>query len=485
MKSSIKIILTTFLSIGFAIISYAGYLDDWTDDQICGWMDNASPPEYIVDEAIKRNLDCAPESAKKKAQEDTGLQIMIFDADFSESDLDELTSTDIKKSDFNFSKYELANNHKSLQCQFELKEVLYEISTEGQVSEWNIASGYLTIDSGKVNIDVDKGSSWHRKGLSTDPSYLRDEVNLRLTEDGYLVGKMAYFEWVGEGEVPKSPFYVELIKHKKSKPLNYKNPKRESAALWIDVNDWSDGVLYLNDCILYEANYKDGRLDGKKTILYENGQIKSEENYKDVQKEGKSTSWYQNGQIKSEIYHNKLEGKKTTWHQNGEIKSEINYKDDKREGVSTTWYQSGEIKSEINYKNGKKEGKSTVWYQSGQKKSEANYKDNTTDGKRTMWYENGQKKSEGNYKAGNAGFTVISGLKEGKFTTWYENGQKKSEENYIDNKREGKRTTWYENGQIMYKDNFKDGKLDGIKINWYKNGQVESEKNYKDGFLTL
>ena len=88
MKGSIKIILTVFLSIGFAVISYAGYLDDWTDDQICGWMDNASPPEYIVDEAIKRNLDCAPESAKKKAQEDTGLQIMIFDADFSESDLD-------------------------------------------------------------------------------------------------------------------------------------------------------------------------------------------------------------------------------------------------------------------------------------------------------------------------------------------------------------------------------------------------------------
>ncbi len=88
MKRSIKIILTVFLSIGFAVISYAGYLDDWTDDQICGWMDNASPPEYIVDEAIKRNLDCAPESAKKKAQEETSQKIMIFDADFSESDLD-------------------------------------------------------------------------------------------------------------------------------------------------------------------------------------------------------------------------------------------------------------------------------------------------------------------------------------------------------------------------------------------------------------
>ena len=88
MKGSIKIILTVFLSIGFAVISYAGYLDDWTDDQICGWMDNASPPEYIVDEAIKRNLDCIPESAAKKLQEETSPTIMIYDADFSESDLD-------------------------------------------------------------------------------------------------------------------------------------------------------------------------------------------------------------------------------------------------------------------------------------------------------------------------------------------------------------------------------------------------------------
>jgi len=76
---------------------FASILDDWTDDQICGWMDNPSPPEYMVEEAVKRNLDCAPESAKKKAQEDKGLQIMVYDADFSDSDKASLSSNDLKK----------------------------------------------------------------------------------------------------------------------------------------------------------------------------------------------------------------------------------------------------------------------------------------------------------------------------------------------------------------------------------------------------
>ena len=91
-------VTASFLLISLPIFSHAGYLDDWTDDQICGWMDNPSPPEHMVEEAVKRNLDCAPESAKKKAQVDTGLQIMIYDADFSDSDLDKQSQS----SDFGF-----------------------------------------------------------------------------------------------------------------------------------------------------------------------------------------------------------------------------------------------------------------------------------------------------------------------------------------------------------------------------------------------
>ena len=261
----------------FSNTSYAGYLDDWTDDQLCGWMDNPSPPEHIVAEINKRGLSCgvsnnAPASSTtttNTSNTDTSVigelamdfELTSYDVEFSEKVTEELLSETLK-TDFDFSEFKIANNHISLECQFYLEEVMHD-----QTGPWTIAKGSLVIDNGEVKIKG--GSKWKRGGLSTDPKYLRDEVNLRLTEDGYLVGKMAYFEWVGDGEPPKLPIYPRLLKHKNSKPLNYKNPIKESAEFWLEKTlDWSDGVLYLN------CTMKDGKLDGKRTIWYKNGQIK-------------------------------------------------------------------------------------------------------------------------------------------------------------------------------------------------------------------
>ena len=53
-----KLFLLILLSLGLTSISYGGYLDDWTDDQLCGWMDNPSPPDYMVAEVKERGLSC-------------------------------------------------------------------------------------------------------------------------------------------------------------------------------------------------------------------------------------------------------------------------------------------------------------------------------------------------------------------------------------------------------------------------------------------
>ena len=511
MKKLFPLIL---LSLGLTSFSYAGYLDDWTDDQLCGWMDNPSPPEHIVVEINKRGLSCGVSNkasdslttTTNTSNTDTSVigelsmdfELTSYDVEFSEKVTEELLSETLK-TDFDFSEFKIVNNHRNLACQFYLREVMKD-----GTGPWRMAEGSLVIDSGEVKINV-KASKWQRGGLSTDPKYLRDEVNLRLTEDGYLVGKMAYFEWVGDGEPPKLPIYPRLLKHKKSIPLNYKNPTTGSAKFFLEKTlEWSDGLLQLDNCKMYEENYKDGKLEGKQTTWYQIGEIKSEVNYKDGKREGKSTTWYQGGKIQLEVNYkdgqkdgkatswykngqkksdqnyingqrefqstswyengqvetqeNYKDSKTTTWYPSGEIKSEAYYKNSKRHGKHTTWYENGQIKSEENYTNGKKEGKSTVWYQSGQKNSEVIYKDNSIGGKKTKWYENGQIKSEENYIVGKTVFTVLTGQKEGKFTTWHENGQIKSEETYISNKREGKRTVWYENGQIKSVSNFKDGK---------------------------
>tara|TARA_B100001175_G_scaffold230807_1_gene197345 strand:- start:852 stop:1151 length:300 start_codon:yes stop_codon:yes gene_type:complete len=38
---------------------YATYLDDWTNDQLCGWTNSASIPEHIQNEVVKREIFCS------------------------------------------------------------------------------------------------------------------------------------------------------------------------------------------------------------------------------------------------------------------------------------------------------------------------------------------------------------------------------------------------------------------------------------------
>ena len=53
----IKKILFLFLS-SLISISYANYLDDWTNEDLCRWMDAEIIPEHISDEMYERNVIC-------------------------------------------------------------------------------------------------------------------------------------------------------------------------------------------------------------------------------------------------------------------------------------------------------------------------------------------------------------------------------------------------------------------------------------------
>ena len=90
--------------------------------------------------------------------------------------------------------------------------------------------------------------SWRMGGLSGDPSYLEDEVNLKLTENGHLIGKMAFFLLnVNDGEVPRNPDYIVLNEHERSTPIN---PTLENTFFdqYIDVEDWAGGFMQVYAC---------------------------------------------------------------------------------------------------------------------------------------------------------------------------------------------------------------------------------------------
>ena len=53
-----KKILVIFLVAGLTSAIYAAYLDDWSNDVLCGWMDSTNTPEYIQKEVDKREILC-------------------------------------------------------------------------------------------------------------------------------------------------------------------------------------------------------------------------------------------------------------------------------------------------------------------------------------------------------------------------------------------------------------------------------------------
>jgi len=62
---------------------------------------------------------------------------------------------------------------------------------------------------------------WFQGGSASDPKYLKEEVNIRLTDDGYLVGKMAYFF-----DKSEEPVYITLAMNEKSIPIPLINAKQ-------------------------------------------------------------------------------------------------------------------------------------------------------------------------------------------------------------------------------------------------------------------
>lgn len=174
-------------------------------------------------------------------------EIKIYEVSFSPEVLDELLNLVVSKTDFDFSKYKLTNNEDDYECRFAMTRIVYENIKEGKEEGWTIAEGNINIRGSNVEFGSD--AKWRMGGLSSDPSYMREQVNLKLTDDGHFVGKMAYFNLhVDNGEVPINPMYPILTEHKRSTPINLSNKSYTNAKLFIDVEDWAGAVMYVRKC---------------------------------------------------------------------------------------------------------------------------------------------------------------------------------------------------------------------------------------------
>ena len=220
--------------------------------------DGSDPVKSVSDDGTYYIFTCNQEdsnnsikdtnvSSNNSKSESNNSEIKIYEVSFAPEVLDELLNLVVSKIDFDFSKYKLSNNEDDYECRFAMTRIVYENVKEGKEEGWTIAEG--NIDIRGSNVEFGSNAKWRMGGLSSDPSYMRDQVNLKLTEDGHIVGKMAYFNLhVDNGEVPINPMYPILTKHKRSTPINLNNLTNTNTKLFIDVEDWAGAVMYIRSC---------------------------------------------------------------------------------------------------------------------------------------------------------------------------------------------------------------------------------------------
>jgi len=57
-KKLLYSLLGLFIGLFISLSANANYLSDWSNDNLCGWMESASIPKYIQDEVDKREILC-------------------------------------------------------------------------------------------------------------------------------------------------------------------------------------------------------------------------------------------------------------------------------------------------------------------------------------------------------------------------------------------------------------------------------------------
>ena len=163
-------------------------------------------------------------------------EIMSFDVAISDSALENLKRLPFE---FDFSKHKIWTDMPEVGCFFEIQRR----PIEDRRLE-TMASGRLKIENGIFEF---RRNSWRTGGMA-EPSYLKDEGNLRVLLDGSPIGKMPYFHlFINQGEVALPPEYVELTKEREQ---GDKGSPEGVFSFYVD--DWQEGLLSIRNC--KEAN---------------------------------------------------------------------------------------------------------------------------------------------------------------------------------------------------------------------------------------
>lgn len=104
--------------------------------------------------------------------------------------------------------------------------------------------------------------------------------------------------------------------------------------------------------ILEVASFKDGKLNGERTLYYPSGKIMQKENYVDNKYEGKLTAYFEDGSLQQEAFYkdNMMSGVWKNYFKDAKnvLKEEITLKENKIDGIYKEYYPNGKLYAEGN-----------------------------------------------------------------------------------------------------------------------------------------
>ena len=193
-----------------------------------------------------------------------------------------------------------------------------------------------------------------------------------------------------------------------------------------------------------EQGYKNGVEDGiEKQWHWETGKLIVDANYIDGRPDGKQTRHISSNTGDYVEVSNFVKGVQTgefsqTW-TNGQVRVQGKYKDGNKDGVWIEYRKNGKPEKSTTYKNGERNGEYKTFFTDGTVEKIETYADGQREGlTKEFFYDSGKLKAEYNFS---------NNVKEGKYKMYYDDGVLR-EEGRCDDGKEVYRKEYYKNGKV-------------------------------------
>jgi len=347
-----------------------------------------------------------------------------------------------------------------------------EIYNKGEFANYSYLQSYK-IDNPKTQAVIAKNISKLKTFITWAADRLTICMNERRVWDGekYIDNNLKHIGAYGFNEEvqKKNDIMVGPYKSFSSSGLVKSSgnidDKGKVEGVWKYYND--DGILTT------EANFIEGKIEGKHSTFYVNGSRRKVYDIKDDKLDSDIFSYYSFNQLYSKVPYDEdgeKHGDAEYYFKKGGVSHKITYDHGKINGDYIEYYSDGQLKVKVSYVNGKEEGKYLYYHENGKLNTEGFYENGMAVGHWKYMHDNGVLKEEGDLK---------SDFRIGIWQTFTENGKLSEETNYGET---GKKTGIYKefslDGNLILELTYKGEEIISY-VTYNSKGEVVSQKEKK------